>query len=262
MNEVVNATARGKEKAATTKRSRGRQTASHTLINANQPPSHTRRKVAEIRRDVREATRDPGVPPPQRIDRFECTRGDHDAEIQVVRTEACSPALSALVMATAGYGQSNWMSEGCRVSQQPPQDHQNSAPSSVHQAPQLLYPAPSSVFMTLPLQDQPVTNAQVQMTEGLSSHCTRSTSHVPYLLYPQHQCPRPYPLPSTSSMHSTSLHSSIPTRPMSWTQYPLASFAGQAASSSALSGPGPPIQVLQLPNQGEDAMDYPHPNRM
>lgn len=271
-NQVVNATARGKGKVATTKRSLRRQTtAPHTLTDANQRPSRTRRKAA----DVREVKANPGVPSPHWMDKLEGTSGGHNAEVEeVVRTETCSAALSALVMATAYPRES----EERYASQGPPQSHHNGLystlhrdPLSIHQAPQLQYLIPSSTPMSSASQDQPVnTDARVRTIEGLLSHPTRTLSRASPFLHSRHQSPRPLSLPSpptthpprsSSSTHFTAPRPSFLARSLSWMQCPSAPFTGQAAPAFVPS-PDPATQSFQAPCQDGDNMDYPYPNRM
>jgi len=275
-NQVVNATARGKEKAVTTKRSRKRQASTpYTLTDANQHPPRTRRRAPGICRDVRELKPNPGVPQHQWIDKFEgAIRGDGGEMEEVVRTEACSPALSALVMATARHKGS----EGQWASQGPLQSHQNGLCSSlhsdllsVHQAPWLQYPIPSSIPMSPPSQDQPMTtDARLWTIGGLLSHPTRSLSRASHPLHSRHRSLQPlslsppstaYPPRGSSSMRLTPPRSSFLARSLSWIQCPSAPFTGQAASAFA-SRPDPAVPAFQAPYQDGYTMDYSHPNRM
>jgi hypothetical protein len=271
MNQVVNATARGKERATTTKRSRRRQTAApHTLTDANQRPPRTRRRAAGIYRDAREVKANLGVPPSQWTDKMEGTSGGYNAEIEVVRTEICSPALSALVMATACQGR--FATEG------PSQNHQNGLYSSLHrdplsvnQAPWLQHAIPSSISMSLLPQDQPVTtDARVRTIGGLSSHPTRSLSRASHFLRSSHQSPPPlslsppsmaHPPCNSSSMRFTPPRPSFLARSLSWIQCPSAPFTGQTASA-IVSRPGPAIQAFQAPCQDGYTLDYSYPIRM
>ena len=271
--QVVNATARGNGKVATTKSSLRRQTTTpHSLAVANQRPSRARRKAVGICRDVREVKANPGVLPPHWMDKLEDTSGGHNAEVEeVVRTETCSAALSALVMATAFPRES----EGRCASQSPPQNHHNGlystlhrTPLSIHQAPQLQYLIPSSTPMSLPSQDQPVnTDARVRTIE---SHPTRTLSRASPFLHSRHQSPRPLSLPSpptasppysSSSTHFTTPRPSFLARSLSWMQCPSAPFTGQATPAFG-SSPDPATQAFQAPCQDGDIMDYPYPNRM
>lgn len=268
---VVNAMAGGKCKSAAAKRSRGRHTASpYIRTDANRRPSRPRRKPAEICKDVREAKGDQSVPLTQLTYGSERTNGSH---IEVVRTEAFSPALSALVMATVvGHREA----VGPSTSQQPPHDHQNGLyssplmlmdPFSAHQAPQLQHPMQSSVSTDLMSQDQPVTtNARVQ---AVSSHHATPPSHAPCPLLPRHT-PQPYlpsalsavnPPHSSSSMRFTPSRPSFLVRSLSWVQHPLTPFTGHAISTHA-SNTGPVVQCLQAPGQRRHTMDYPPPIRM
>jgi len=274
-NQVVNATASGKAKATTTKRSIRRQTAApHTLTDANQRPSRARRRAAGTWRDEREIKANTGVPQPHWIDKLEGSSGGHNAEVEeVVRTETCSAALSALVMATARPRGP----EGQYASQGPPQNDQNELystphrdPLSVHQAPRLQYHIPSWISMSPPSQDQPVTtDARVRTTEALPSHPTRSLSHASPILHPCHQSPGPlslssppttYPLCSPGSTYFTAPRPSLLARSLSWIQCPSAPFTGQAASAF-VSSPEPAIQAFQAPYQDGGTVDYPYPNR-
>jgi hypothetical protein len=273
-SEAVNATARGKGKVVTTKRSRGRQTASpYTAANTKQ--HHTRRRVAGIRRDLREAKGALDAPPPQWRDRLENTSGEHDAKIEIVRTETCSPALSALVMATARGRESNSMWEGPCADGRSIRDEQNghyrsvhSEPASVHHAPGLLYPTPPSTSTSPPSQDQPMAiDSQVQAIEGLVWRPTRLPSCTPRILRPRHQYRQPFspsphsmtsPPPGASSIHFTSSRPSILARSMSWVHCPLAPSTEQAASACA----GATIQATQAPSQEGYTVGHPYPIRM
>ena len=271
-DQVVNVPARAKEKATTVKRSRRRQTTTpQTLIDANQRPPRPRRKAAGGCRDVREVKANPGVPPPHWIDKLESASGGNGAEVEeVVRTEACSPALRALIMAAARPRES----EGPYASQGPPQNHQDGFYNSlhrdslsIHQAPRLQYLGPSSITMSPSSQDHPVTtDARVRTIEGPSSHSTRSLSRDSPFLHSRHQSPRPLPLSSPSMAHPSC--NSMPFTPppflarsLSWIQCPSAPFTGQAASG-LVSSPDPAIQGFQAPCQDGYTMDYPYPNRM
>ena len=274
-NQVVNVPATAKGKAATTKRSRKRQTTTpHTPINANQRPPRPRRKAAASRRDVQEVKVNPGVPPPHWIDKMESASGGNDAEVEeVVRTEACSAALSALIMAAARPRGS----EGPCASQEPPQNHQDGLYNSlhreslsIHQAPQLQYLGPSSITMSPSSQDHPVTtdDARVRTIEGPLSHSTRSLSRASPFSHSRHQSPPPLSLsspsmahPSCNSMPFTPPRPSFLARSLSWIQCPSAPFTGQAASGFVTS-PDPAIQAFQAPCQDGYTMDYPYPNRM
>ena len=247
-NQLVNVTTRGKETAAAAKRPRRRQTPR---------PPRLRRKATEIRRGFREVRGDPSVPPPQWVGDLERTSGDRDGEMEVARTEPCSPALSALIMATAGRS---------------PQSHGNGVQSSLHgdfsQAPWLLYPTPSSISMSLPSQDQPVvTDAMMRTAEALLSRPTSSPSHASHPGRPRHQSlppispsspPMTHPPYGSSSVRLTPPRPSFLARSLSWMQHPL---AGQAASAYASSRPDLGIQAHQPHSQEGYIIDYPHPNR-
>jgi hypothetical protein len=267
-NHVVNATARSRGKAATTKRSFRRQTtAPHTLTDANQRPSRTRSRAAGICKDVRGVKVNTDVPPPLWTNKLEGISGGHNAEVEeVVRTETCSAALSALVMATARPMESEvrWASQG------PPQNHQNGLystlhrdPLSIHQVPLLQYPIPPSISMSLPSQDQPVTtDTRMQTIEGQLSHPTRSPSRASPLLHPRHQSPSmAYPPCSPNSTYFTAPRPSLLARSLSWIQYPSAPFTEHAAPAF-VSSPDPAMQAFQAPCQDGDTMDYPYSNRM
>lgn len=272
-NQAVNVPARAKEKPATTKRPRRRQaTTPHTPIDANQRPPRPRRKAAGSYRDVREVKANSGVPSPHWIDKLENASGGNDAEVEeVVRTEACSAALSALIMAAARPRES----EGPCASQGPPQNHQDGLYGplhreslSIHQAPQLQYLGPSSITMTPSSQDEPVTShARVRTIEGPSSHSTRSLSRLSPFLHSRHQSPRPLSLSSPSMAHPScdsmpfTPPSSFLARSLSWIQCPSAPFTGQTASGFVTSL-DPAIQAFQAPCQDGNNMDYPYPNRM
>ena len=275
-NQVVDVTTRAKEKATTTKRPSRRQTTTpHTLVDANQRPPRTRRRAAGSSKDVREAKANPGVPPPQWMDKLEGSSVGNNAEMEeVVRTEPCSAALSALVMAMARPRESE---EWC-ASQGPPPDHQDGLysslhrdSSSIHQAPRLQYSGLSSITMSPSSQDQPVTtDARVRTIEGPLSHPTRSLSHASPFLHSRHQSPRllslsspstAYPSCNSSSMPITPPQPSFLARSLSWIKCPSAPFTEQAASAF-VSSPGPAIQAFQVPFQDGYTMDYPYPNRM
>ncbi len=275
-NQVVDVTTRAKEKAATTKRPSRRQTTTpHTLVDANQRPPRTRRRATGSSKDVREVKANPSVPPPHWINKLEGTSVGNNAEMEeVVGTEVCSAALSALVMAIARPRES----EGWCASQGPPQIYQNGLysslhrdPLSIHQAPRLQYSGLSPITMSPSSQDQPVTtDARVRTIERPSSHSTRSLSRASPFLHSRHQSPRPFSLSSPSMTYPSCNSSSMPFTPpqpsflarsLSWIQCPSAPFTRQAASAF-VSSPGPAIQAFQVPFQDGYTMDYPYPNRM
>ena len=200
--------------------------------------------------------------------------GDNAETEEVVRTEACSAALSALVMAMVRPRES----VGWYASQGPPQHHQNGIysplhrdPLSIHQAPRLQYSGLSSITMSPTSQDQPVTtDARMRTIEGPLSHHTRSLSHASPFLHSRHQSPRllslsspsmAYPSRNSSSMPITPPQPSFLARSFSWMQCPSAPFTGQAAPAF-VSSPGPAIQAFQVPFQDGYTVDYPYPNRM
>ena len=243
----------GECKAATTKRSRGCHIASPYMRNdPNRRLSRPRRRATETWRDAREAKGDQGVPLAHLTYGLDLTNRGH---IEVVRTEPCSPALSALAMAAAGYREAVGQCTG----QQSPHNHQNGLyspplidPFSVHQAPQPQYPIPSSMSTSLMSQDQPATTgAQMQ---AMSSHHAISPSRQ------SSSMSTTYPPRGSNSMRFSTPLPLILARSLSWVPYPLVPFTEQAASTHA-SNLGPVVHCLQAPGQDGHTMDYPHPIR-
>ena len=275
MNEAIRKVTERKEKGAIASKSRRRQTtSSHASVDADPSTSDTRRKVAEIRRDTSETKVDHG------LNESEGSSGKHDREMQVARTEPCSPALSALVMAAARRGASG-------REQGPPQaqDEFFSAmtwvPSSIPREPRLPYPLVSSIWPTLPSRSQSEgVPAHVQTIEGLLSQSTRPQSPLPRPPRPRPQSLQmaysssPHsplsiassapstvsPPPSTNSTSFTPPSPSIPARTMSWAPYPTAPLVEQAAPGYALN-PEPPVQHLQAPSQQGYFMHFSDSNR-
>lgn len=275
----------GKEKVATVKKSRGRQTTStHAPVDTGSSSSYTRRKVAEIRKDIRGAKIDRSAALPH-LDDSERYGREYDGEIEVARTEPCSPALSARVMAAAGHGESTWMFGGWNHGQEEDLAQMQAGPHgatvgdlSIPMEPRLPYPLVSPIWPNLPPQIHPeATPTRMRTIEGPLSHSVRTQSPVPRPLRPQpqplqtqyspplrsplsvtHSAPSTVsPPPSATSTSFTPPRPSIPAGSTSWGQYPAVPFTEQAVPACAL-GPEPPVQPFQA--QGYFAY-YPDSNR-
>jgi len=282
INEAVKVATRGNERAVPAKRARGRQmTSPHAPADAGSSPSRTRRKVAEIRRDARDAKVDhrTSLPPSSEP---ESSGREHDGEIEVVRTEPCGSVLRAQVMAAARHGESTWVWEGwspghedgCPQIQDEPYGHMAWGPSSIPlELPYCLQNPPSQLHPEV-LPDR------LRTIEGRLSHSARPQSPVhrpprprpqslqmPYSPSPRsplsvtHSAPSTVsPPPSAISTGFTPPRPSIPARSMSWTQYSTVPFTERVARAYATS-PGPPIQLLQAPGQQGYFVHYPDSNR-
>lgn len=277
---------KGKEKAATVRKSHRHQTtSSHTSADADSPSSQTRRKVTEIRRNAREARVHHSFPLPPLGESERFGRG-HDREIEVARTEPCSPALTAQVMAAARHGESTGGWERWSPG------HEDSCPQ-VHGGPisdmtwgpspiplELPYTLVSPIRPNPPSQRHPeVIPTRVRAIEGLLSHSARPQSPVPRPPRPRpHSLQMPFspsprspfsvtsapstvsPPPSAISTCFTPSRPSIPTRSMSWAQYSSVPFPEQVAPVYA-SSPGPSIQLHQAPELQGYFVHYPDANR-
>lgn len=271
---------------ATTKKPHRRQTTSPHASTDPDSSSQTRRKVTEIRRDARESKVHNSTPLAPLGESERSGRG-HDGEIEVARTEPCSPALSAQVMAAAGHRESTWVWEGWSPSHEgggpqmlgrPYSDMSWGPPSFPLELP---YPLVSSIWPNPPSQRYPeVIPTRVRAIEGLLSHSARPQSPVPRPPRPRPQSlqmvysPSPRsplsvthsapstgsPPPSAISACFTPPRPSIPARSMSWALYSTVPFTEQVAPVYA-SSPGPPLQLLQAPGQQGYFMHYPDANR-
>ena len=287
INDAVKAVIKGKEKAATAKKSHRRQTTSpHASAHADSPSSQTRRKVTEIRRDAREAKVHHSIPLPPLGESERFGRG-HDGEIEVARTEPCSPVLTAQVMAAARLGESTWVWERWSPGQEDgypqvqggPFSNMTWGPSSIPL--ELPYPLVPSIRPNPPSQRHPqVIPTRVRAIEGPLSHSARPQSPVPRPPRPRpHSLQMPFspslrsplsvphsapstvsPPPSAISTCFTPPRPSIPTRSMSWTQYSTVPFTEQVAPAYA-SSPGPSIRLHQAPGQQDYFVHYPDANR-
>ena len=272
---------------ATAKKSHRHQTtSSHASADADSPSSQTRRKVTEIRRDAREARVHHSIPLPPLGESEPFGRG-HDGEIEVARTEPCSPALTAQVMAAARHGESTWgwerWSPGHEDSrpqvQGGPFSNMAWGPSSIPL--ELPYPLVSSIRPNPPSQRHPeVIPTRVRAIEGLLSHSARPQSPVPRPPRPRpHSLQMPFSPSSRSSFsvtHSapstaspplsaistcfTPPRPSIPNRSMSWAPYSSVPFPEQVAPVYA-SSPGPQIRLHQAPDLQGYFVHYPDANR-
>ena len=282
---------RGKEKAATTTKSRGRQTtSSRASADADSPSSYTRRKVAEIRRDVRDAKVDYSTPLPYLGESGRSDR-EYDGEVEVVRTEPLSLALRAQVMAATGHGESTWMLEGWSPGPEegPPQiqDGLYGAmtwdSSSLPLEPRLPYPQMSSRWPNPPFQSHPeAVPARVRAIEGfLSRPSARTQSPVSRPPRPRPQslqmpyssflCSPPsvtHSAPSTITPPPSAVSTSfapprppVPSRSTSWAQHPTPPIIEQAIPAYA-SSPEPPTHLLQAPSQQGYFVHYQDSNRM
>lgn len=215
----------------------------------------------------------------------------------MVRTEPCSLALRAQIMAATGHAGADWALEGWSPSHE--QGHPQvqdalygtmtwgSPPLPLE--PRLPYPLLSSIWPNPPSQPHPeAVPARVRAIEGLLSHpSTRTQSPVqrpsrprprpqslqmPYSPFLRSPPPPPpsvthstlstvTPPPSAVSTSSTPPRPSLPSRSMSWVQYSTAPISDQAFPAGTAS-PEPPTHLLQAQNQqGYFMHHYPDPNR-
>ena len=269
-------------KAATTKKSRGHQTT--RSANADSSSLYTRRKVAEIRRDAKvdHTTPLPYLRESERSDR------EYDGEVEVARTEPCSPALRAQIMAAVGQRESPWTLErwspGHEEGPSQVQDGLYSAvtwhASSIPQEPHLPYPLVSSIWPNPPSQGHPeAVPPRVRALEGLLSHSSAARTQSPVPRPPRRRpqsLQMPYsppfrslppfthsalstvtPPPTAVSTSFTPPRPSVLSRSMSWIQYPTAEQAVPAYASR----PEPPTHLLQAPSQQGYFGHYPDSNR-
>lgn len=260
-------------------------TSPHAPADAEFSSSQTRRKVTEIRKDAREAKvhNTTSTPFPRLGESEPSGRGQH-GEIEVARTEPCSPVLSARVMAAVRHGEPTWVWEGwgpshedcCPQVQGRPYSDIACGSSSIPLEPP--YPLISSIWPNPRSQRQcEVIPTRLRAIEGLLSHPARPQSPVPrpprprpqslqmpYSLSPRsvtHSAPSTMsPPPSAISTCFTPPRPSMPARSTSWAQYSTVPFTEQVAPVYA-SSPGPSIQLLQAPGQQGYFMHYPDANR-
>jgi hypothetical protein len=256
-------------------------TSTTALSDADWSSLHTRRKVVEIRKDVREAKVE-RCTPLAFLDDPERSGREYDGEVEVARTEPCSPALTARVMAAARHGGTTWMLEGWNPDhEQGPPQMQNGLYwdlSSIPREPRLPYPLMSSIWPTPPPQGQPeAIPARVRAIEGPLHHSTRPLSPVPHSARRRPRSLQPFHSPSSRSpplvTHSTpptghTPHSVVPTTvtppqpstpagSISWTPYPAAPLTEQTASNYL----GSSIQLFQVPSQHGYFVHFPDSSR-
>ena len=272
----------------TARRSQGRQTAStHAPGDPHSSSSYTRRKVAEIRRDVRDAKVVCDAPLPHSTEAERSGR-EYDDVVEVARTEPCSPVVLARVMAAAGLrAESTWAVRGWSPG------HEEEAPKMQdgHYGAMAWNPQytrelslPGSSMWPNPQSQghHEAIPARFHAIEGLLSHSAGPQSPIPrpsprrpqslqmpYSSSPSSPLSVTHSAPSTASLPSSAISTSfppprplVPARPISWAQYSSAPRTGHATPAYAPS-PGPSIQLPQAPpSQHGYVVHYPDSNRM